>query len=178
MASGWAAETELEFQLEPGGKIVSVRLEPDGGGYRATVEEREYAAAIVRARPGEIVFRLGERTVTAHVAVDGARHWVSIEGQTFVLARPAPPARRSRGRRGHMGPSDGEALRADMPGLVRSVQAAEGQPVQAGKTLLVLEAMKMEIRVTAPHAGRVRRILVSEGQVVERRQTLVELDEY
>jgi biotin carboxyl carrier protein len=41
--------------------------------------------------------------------------------------------------------------------------------------LLLLEAMKMERRVTAPHAGRVEAVAVREGQAVERGQALVDL---
>jgi biotin carboxyl carrier protein len=47
--------------------------------------------------------------------------------------------------------------------------------VARGDTLVVLEAMKMEIRVTAPHEGRVSRLLCAPGDVVERGQPLVEL---
>jgi len=50
-----------------------------------------------------------------------------------------------------------------------------GDAVALGQTLVILEAMKMEIRVPAPHAGRVAAISVREGQVVDRGQALVEL---
>ncbi len=62
-----------------------------------------------------------------------------------------------------------------MPGIVRQVLVAEGQPVARGQALVLLEAMKMDIRVTAPEAGVVRRVAVTAGQAVERRQTLIEL---
>jgi biotin carboxyl carrier protein len=64
-----------------------------------------------------------------------------------------------------------------MPGLVREVLATEGAAVKRGDTLVVLEAMKMELRLTAPYAGRVRRVHCAAGQVVERGQRLVELEE-
>ena len=62
-----------------------------------------------------------------------------------------------------------------MPGQVRQVRVAEGDRVERGQTLIVLEAMKMEIRVPATHAGRVARLLVQEGQVVERGQPLIDV---
>jgi biotin carboxyl carrier protein len=64
-----------------------------------------------------------------------------------------------------------------MPAQVRAVQVAEGEQVEKGQTLLLLEAMKMEIRVRAPGAGRVARLLVSPGQAVEKEQVLVEVRE-
>jgi biotin carboxyl carrier protein len=78
-----------------------------------------------------------------------------------------------RGRRGGHGAHD--ALEAQMPGVVRRVLAAAGEHVERGQALLLLEAMKMEIRVTAPQAGRVERVLVAEGAAVERGQALVDL---
>ena len=45
-----------------------------------------------------------------------------------------------------------------------------------GQTLLVLEAMKMEIRIQAPMDGVVKKLLVKQGQTVEREQVLVEIE--
>ncbi|MBK8047020.1 MAG: acetyl-CoA carboxylase biotin carboxyl carrier protein subunit [Anaerolineales bacterium] len=62
-----------------------------------------------------------------------------------------------------------------MPGRVLDVLVAAGDRVKKGDTLVLLEAMKMELRITAPHDGSVTRALVQPGQVVERNQILVEL---
>jgi acetyl-CoA/propionyl-CoA carboxylase biotin carboxyl carrier protein len=75
-----------------------------------------------------------------------------------------------------MEPGGGQAVRAPMPAQVRAVQVAEGDEVEKGQTLLLLEAMKMEIRVKAPGAGRVARLLVTSGQSVEKEQLLAELN--
>ena len=63
-----------------------------------------------------------------------------------------------------------------MDGLVTSVLAREGDQVRAGTPLVVLEAMKMEIRLVAPFAGRVKRVTCAPGDVVERGRVLVELE--
>jgi len=57
------------------------------------------------------------------------------------------------------------------------VNVAEGDAVESGQTLLVLEAMKMEIRIQAPMDGVVARLAVGEGDTVEREEFLVEVDE-
>jgi biotin carboxyl carrier protein len=62
-----------------------------------------------------------------------------------------------------------------MPGQVRAVNVAEGESVTKGQTLLVLEAMKMEIRVSAPRDGVVGKLLVQQGQTVDREQVLIEI---
>jgi biotin carboxyl carrier protein len=63
-----------------------------------------------------------------------------------------------------------------MPGQVAAVQVREGDVVEAGQVLLLLEAMKMEIRVQAPRPGRVARVLARLGDTVQRDQALVELE--
>ena len=62
-----------------------------------------------------------------------------------------------------------------MPGQVRAVNVNEGDAVPKGQTLLVLEDMKMEIRVQALQNGLVKKLLVKQGQTVEREQMLIEI---
>ena len=63
-----------------------------------------------------------------------------------------------------------------MPAQVQAIPIHSGDIVHAGETLMLLEAMKMEIRITAPIAGKVFRIHVEEGQFVRRDELLVELE--
>jgi pyruvate carboxylase subunit B len=68
-------------------------------------------------------------------------------------------------------------LKAPMPGLVVRIQVEEGQRVEPGAPLIVLEAMKMENELKAPAAGRVKAVRVSPGAAVEKGQVLVEFED-
>ena len=68
-----------------------------------------------------------------------------------------------------------EPLRAPMPGLVVRVEVEEGELVEAGRGLLVVEAMKMENSLTAPVEGRVGTIHVVAGQTVQRNEVLIDM---
>ena len=68
-----------------------------------------------------------------------------------------------------------EACLATVPGAVVEVSVTEGQQVAEGDTLVVLEAMKMEHRLTASGAGRVTRVLVAAGDSVDYQQLLVDV---
>lgn len=106
----------------------------------------------------------------ALVAKHGSSLWVHLYGRTYELQRVA-------GRPAGQAPGSSERLlHAPMPGQVRQVLVSEGETVAMGQALLILEAMKMEIRVQAPRAAKVARVAVSPGQSVEKDQTLVELD--
>jgi acetyl-CoA carboxylase biotin carboxyl carrier protein len=65
---------------------------------------------------------------------------------------------------------------SELNAMVWKIEVAAGQPVAAGDTLIVLEAMKMEIPVTAPRDGTVAAILVAEKQVVAEGEPLAVLD--
>jgi biotin carboxyl carrier protein len=69
-----------------------------------------------------------------------------------------------------------KVCRSPVNGLVVKVAAQEGQQIQSGDTLLVLEAMKLETNITAPDAGRIKRIRAGVGDSVERGQILVDFE--
>ena len=66
-------------------------------------------------------------------------------------------------------------LKAPMPGLVISVLVAEGQVVDMGQTLVILESMKMQNNLRAPFAGKVARLRIQAGESVEQKQVLLNL---
>lgn len=73
------------------------------------------------------------------------------------------------------GASGGGAVKTQMPGRVVRVLVSEGDTVQKGDALVVVEAMKMENEIKAPREGTISRIAVGEGDVVEARAVLVDL---
>ena len=65
------------------------------------------------------------------------------------------------------------SIEAPMPGLILEVSVTEGQDVQEGDPLLILEAMKMENVITSPRNGTVKAISVKQGQAVEKKHLLI-----
>lgn len=64
-------------------------------------------------------------------------------------------------------------LKSPMPGLVVSVAVEEGQQVNQGDLLIILESMKMQNELKSPRDGTISRIRVQPGESVEQRQTLL-----
>src|SRR5262249_55216794 len=90
-------------------------------------------------------------------------------------AAEAPPL--DEPEQAHAAGEGGDQVVAPMPGTVIRVLVSAGQEVEARETLVVVEAMKMEMPLPAPRAGTVRSVHVAEGDTVGRGETLVELDE-
>jgi biotin carboxyl carrier protein len=68
------------------------------------------------------------------------------------------------------------AVLSPMAGLVKAILVCEGDSIQAGQPLMILDAMKMENKITAPRAGTVSTIEVKEGQSVQEGQPLLALE--
>jgi len=64
-------------------------------------------------------------------------------------------------------------LKAPMPGLVVAIPVSEGQAIQKGQVLLILESMKMQNELKSPKDGIISRIRVKIGETVEQKQTLL-----
>jgi len=72
-------------------------------------------------------------------------------------------------------PAEGETVSSPMPGTIVSTNVQPGQTVQKGDVLVVLEAMKMENEIMAPHDAKVAAVLVNKGDSVESGTPLVTL---
>lgn len=161
----------MQTKFSANGKNYTLTLDRDGDQLRAVLDGDTHAVEVLDEQPGQLTLRLDGRRVTLYWAVDGPDTWVSMGGCTFRLGRPIPRSQRRAAE------SDGsENVRAPMPAQVRAVLVQPGDAVEKGQTLLLLEAMKMEIRVKSPLAGTITRLLAAENQTVDRDQPLVEIE--
>jgi acetyl-CoA/propionyl-CoA carboxylase biotin carboxyl carrier protein len=109
------------------------------------------------------------------VTLDGIRHtfhraadWLGRDGDAWQV-RDHDPVAASLSGGAHAG---ADSLTAPMPGTVTVVKVAVGDEVTAGQSLLVVEAMKMEHVISAPHAGTVAELDVTPGTTVAMDQVL------
>ena len=160
----------MKFAFDHNSKIVPIDLVPSGKSYRATIGEKTVDVEIVHEENGKLDLLIDGKRVTAYVSSENAKRWVTVNGQTFVLTKSSGLKRKSAGH------DHASELAAPMPGQVRAVNVIEGESVTKGQTLLVLEAMKMEIRIQARRDGNVMKLLVKQGQTVERDQILIEIE--
>jgi acetyl-CoA/propionyl-CoA carboxylase biotin carboxyl carrier protein len=112
--------------------------------------------------------------------VRGRSVQAEVEGRRFeiTLLEPEPPhaelARRRRDRDAHHGHHGAarDAIVTPMQGTVLAVEVAEGDEVEPGQVVCVVEAMKMENEITSPRAGTVSDLSVEPGQPVSTGQVI------
>ena len=129
-----------------------------GDGYSLLLDGASFALLAHGGRGGEWQLELDGRSVSAEVLDPHADRVRRLSATAGAAAGVAP-------------------LKAPMPGLVVQVAVAEGQMVEAGDTVLIVEAMKMENELRAPAAARVKRLLAAAGDAVEKGQLLAEFAE-
>ncbi len=151
------------------GVLHGFTLRPAGPG-RFRVAGLDGIGEVGAARAGEsaIVADIGGRRVTGHVVAGEAGVEVRHAGQTYALAARPPRAAALAG-------ADAGRIIAPMPGRVLALDVIPGQAVAEGDRLLVLEAMKMEHRITARAAGTVSAVHITAGDQVADGMLLVEI---
>ncbi|MEX2144095.1 MAG: biotin/lipoyl-containing protein [Anaerolineales bacterium] len=160
----------MKFNYRYQQNLVSVELLAGRSEHQAIVAGRNYSVRSLNSNDGSIIFEIDGRKVAALVAKDGRKLWIHLDGKSYSLERV------SRQSQSDSLTESERVLRAPMPGQVRQVLVKQGQEVKTGEVLVLLEAMKMEMRIQSPHAAKVARVSVSEGQNVEKEQILVELE--
>jgi len=99
---------------------------------------------------------------------------VLLRGRLYNLAVEDEREKRLRAAAG-TGAADSDEfhLKAPMPGLVVAIPVNDGDEVEKGQVLAILESMKMQNELKSPRAGKVSRIRVKPGEKVEQRQTML-----
>ena len=137
------------------------------GEYHTGTVEREMDLSVLKEEQ-EPRAKVGEPVVvkrTFGVEVNGKRFDVKIRealDETVRPAKPKPPEAAAA-----VGGGGSEELKAPMQGTIVKVVAEKGAQVNAGDTICVLEAMKMENSILAHTAGTVEELMVTAGQSVE-----------
>lgn len=150
----------------------TIRLDPQPDGtLLANVEGGTFAVRAERISDGFRLWIDDLPPITVAATARGTERLIALEGESYTLLREDDSAKAS--RRSTRDPK--LICTAQMPGQVRAVMVNAGDRVQRGQPLVILEAMKMELRIVAETAGRVAAVSVQIGDVVERGQTLVEL---
>ena len=123
--------------------------------YKVTLNNRTY----------EVEVEAGEAMLVDEYEAYAPAAPASVAAAAPAAAAPAAPAGAAL--------AAGEVVKSPMPGNILKINVSNGQKVNEGDVLLILEAMKMENEVVATKAGTVAQIVVAKGAVVETGAPLV-----
>ena len=160
--------------------------------YITTLDGKEYLIEVidehhisVNGRAQEVDFESVSGQPVYSMLIDGKSYesyvyeteegWqVLTRGRQYNLTIEDEREKRLRAAAGGGVAESGEYhLKAPMPGLVVAIPVNEGDKVEKGQVILILESMKMQNELKSPKAGTVGRIRVKQGEKVEQRQALL-----
>ncbi|MEP7301670.1 MAG: acetyl/propionyl/methylcrotonyl-CoA carboxylase subunit alpha [Caldimonas sp.] len=150
-------------------RVIDVAARQEGGWTFLTGGQRLAARGHCTVR-GEVDAAIGDRRIVAAVVARGDKRHVFLAGQTWILDHADPLDAAGEHE------EEGSGLVAPMPGKVIALLAAPGTAVEKGAPLLVLEAMKMEHTISAPHAGTVKSFRFAAGDQVDEGSELVDFE--
>ena len=128
-------------------------------------------ADVERLGDGWYLVREGEHSWRVAIADAPDATWMFVDGQ---VARIEPTGNEARPRRAK---GRGEAgVMAPMPATVVAINTSAGQPVREGDTVIVLEAMKMELPIKSPRTGLVKAVHCAKGDLVQPGVSLLEIE--
>lgn len=154
------AGEEYSVEIEESGRVTV-----DGGRYSARLESVD-RDSLFTLLVGAVPYDVHVERQTDERHPDG-EYTVTVEGNRYDVIVEDERSWRADAWRAETGAEVGEAVvRSPMPGVVVAVPVEEGQSVEAGDRVAILEAMKMENDIRAPCSGIVTSVRVAPGQTV------------
>jgi 3-methylcrotonyl-CoA carboxylase alpha subunit len=161
----------IHYRFASHGHPHSVELEYAQGQPVAAMVATESRRPVVDVRidADTVSARIVDRRYRARYRIVGMHVYVWLEGEAYDFVLDDPRAHEFRASAAVGG------LTTPLPGIVVAVPVTVGSKVKAGDVLMVIEAMKMEHSITAPHAGTVKSIHFARGERVPEASELLEL---
>ena len=151
----------------------------DLAGAMARVDGLAFATQLSEAAGPERILRLGHdvHRILVRPGKSGGSYTLWVDGFRLEVEALDERTRAIRDLAAATAKASGPApLVAPMPGMIVRVRVSEGDVVQAGEGLVVMEAMKMENELRASTPGTVRRVHVAAGTAVEKGAMLLEME--
>jgi len=165
----------MQYEATLGETVFDIALKLDDS--TATINDRDLNFEIVEHKDSQILFRVGSKLhKIRNITIDGSVIECTVDGK-WITADLKNEQQLLLERLGFKTAAEKSIglLQAPMPGKILELLSAEGDEVELGDPVAILEAMKMENELKAPCAGTIDSISVTKGTSVEKNQILLEI---
>ncbi len=138
-------------------------------------EAKSYSVQVLSRTGSRWTLQIGNRIEDVLIHRQDGRSWIDWRDRLFPIRLSDPREKYLAGAAAAGGSGSG-TLTSQMPGKVVKILKKDGDEVEAGEGLVVIEAMKMQNELKAPRSGVVKVCNAEEGQIVERGQLLFEIE--
>ncbi len=149
---------------------VTVKAEIRDGLLKAQVGEEMLEGQLLKTGSGRGIWRVGDTAYRVVAAEKDGKVWAAVNGRVYVFEDA-----RAQDEMGGSTVAE-NSVAAPMPGKVIKVMVKEGDTVEVGQPVMIVEAMKMEHTLAAPVAGTVTALNCKEGEQVDAKAPLAEIE--
>lgn len=164
------------YDVTIAGKLHRVELTRTDTGWRCKFDGRELPLDVNTTQNGILSLLIEGKSYEVKQESSATETNIVVGTQRFAAEVRDPRSLRSRRSLGGGGEEGVKKITAPMPGKVVRVLAPAGTAVEAGQSVLVIEAMKMQNEMKSPKKGTVKKINAVEGAAVEAGQVLAEVE--
>lgn len=165
----------MDYEYSHEGETFPVKIDGDSSGsYKAVIGDKEFEFSSSNISPNEFSFLLNRKNMKVYIAESDDGVFVHIGGHIVHFKKPGADNGGFGGAGGDFGVKD--EISTPMPGKVVKVIVSEGDHVEAGQSLVIVESMKMENEIRSPVAGEVVAVNFKDGDLVEPGQTIIRLN--
>ena len=159
------------LHLRLGARHLPATVQRDGATYRVTIDDTEKVVEATYLDDSTLLLTIDGHRYRVAIARHGRERFVGLAGEVYhVVSESGAVSAHS------VGSVAAPEITSPMPGKVLQVLVQPGDHVDAGAGLLILEAMKMENRLTADAPATVTEVRVTVGQTVDGAQVLMVLE--
>ncbi len=164
----------MAFIAKLGERTYTVEIEEAGRSlYRVSVDGNEFLVDGKKTGVTNYSLIVDDRSFEVEVDISEDEYRVLVDGRSYHISLIDERRMRLGGIQAGIQLQGRQQISAPMPGKVIAVLAAEGDRVEVGHGLVIVEAMKMENEVRSPIAGEVKEVRVKPGDAVEAGAVLV-----
>jgi biotin carboxyl carrier protein len=171
---GWALgkDATMKYVATTGDREILIEIIDD---HHITVDGVKYEIDFESVSEQTVYSLLANNKSYEALVYESEEGWqVLLHGSQYVLLVEDERERRLRASLGGGPPQNADYhLKAPMPGLIVSVSVSEGQSIEKGEVLVILESMKMQNELKSPRPGKISRVRVKPGDSVEQRDPLL-----
>ena len=165
----------MDYNLKIGGQILPVEADlKDDGTLLARIGEKSFTTRYQIISEKQIHIDVEGIGMNVYLADNDDGKLINIHGTTY-LVQDADTLERS-GTRKRSSKELPQEITPPMPSVVECIMVAEGDVVEKGQSVIMVSAMKMEVKLQAPFKGKVLKINVAEGDKVMPGQILMDIE--
>ncbi|MEX0904818.1 MAG: acetyl-CoA carboxylase biotin carboxyl carrier protein subunit [Balneolaceae bacterium] len=166
----------MQFETTIQDQVFNVEIDSEGSGVQ--VNGNSFSYELMFQENGRVLFRTGTKLYKIdNISVDNQKVSFSLNGRftEAVVKNEQELLLEKLGFKTGLASQEGR-LHAPMPGKILELLVQEGDSVEAGQPVIILEAMKMENELKAPIQGKVATLQISQNDNVEKNQPLLEIE--